>query len=151
MTTVSVEGIVRRPPAKVFQFVATNHFDNHRKWDPDVLEMRQTSPGPTAAGTTATVVRRQGQRRVEGTVTVTAYEPDRLAAWDVRFGPFTLRQRAHFVGEQEGRATRLTLTIDTRATGPVRLAVPLLRRRFRATMTRSLDTIRTLLEGEQSA
>ena len=145
MTTVSTERIVQRPPADVFRFVATDHFANHPKWDPDLLEMTPTTPGPIRVGSTARVVRRQGRRSVEGTATVTAYDPDRLAAFDVRFGPFELRQRAECFPEQHGRATRLRLTIDTRAKGPLKPLVPLMRGQFRRTMEQSLATIATLI------
>ncbi len=149
MTGVTVERIVQRPRGVVFDFVATRHFENHPRWDPDLLEMSQTSPGPVGVGTTARVVRRQGRRRVEGTATVVEYEPDGRAAWDVRFGPFRLHQRAELLPEQAGAATRLRLSIDTSAQGPIRLLVPLLRGRFRKTMTRSLRTIAALLEQER--
>jgi hypothetical protein len=147
VTVVSSERIVRRPPAEVFDFVATNHFKNHPRWDPDLLEMTQTSPGPMAIGTTARMVRRQGRRRVEGTATVTAYEPNRVAAWDVRFGPFLLRQRSEYVPEEGGRATRLRLTVETRARGPIQILLPLMRGRFRRTLDCSLTSIGTLIEG----
>ncbi len=147
MTTVSVETIVRRPPADVFRFVATEHFDNHPKWDPDVMEMRQTSPGPVGVGTTAVVVRRQGRKRVQGTVTVTAYEPERFAAWEVRFGPFELAQQSEYRPGRDGRSTHLRLTIETRAGGPLRFVLPLMRGRFRRTMNASLSTIRSLVES----
>jgi hypothetical protein len=64
----------------------------------------------------------------------------------VRFGPFRLNQRAELVPEQSGAATRLRLSIDTSAQGPIRMIVPLLRARFRKTMTQSLRTIAALLE-----
>ena len=149
MTVVTSARIVRRPPAQVFDFVATNHFENHPRWDPDLLEMTQTSPGPVGIGTTARVVRRQGWRRVEGTATVTAYDPDRLAAWDVRFGPFLLRQRSDYAPEQGGRATRLRLTVETRARGPIQVLLPLMRGRFRRTLDSSLATIGALIEGNE--
>ena len=149
MTVVTVERIVQRSPGVVFDFVARHHFDNHPRWDPDLLEMSQTSPGPVGVGTTARVLRRQGRGRVEGTATVVEYEPDRRAAWDVRFGAFRLHQRTELVPEQSGAATRLRLSIDTSAQGPLRVIVPLLRGRFRKTMTRSLSTIATLLEQER--
>jgi Polyketide cyclase / dehydrase and lipid transport len=146
MTVVSVERVIERPPSAVFDFVATHHFENHPKWDSDVLEMRQTSPGDVRTGTTAQVVRRQGSRRVEGTATVTEYVPDRSAAWDVRFGSFLLKQQAEVIPERSGDATRLRLTIQTAARGPMRFLVPLLRSRFRKTMEQSLATIADLLE-----
>jgi hypothetical protein len=149
MRVVTVERIVQRPPEVVFDFVARHHFENHPRWDPDLLEMSQTSSGPVGVGTTARVIRRQGRRRVEGTATVMEYEPDRRAAWDVRFGPFRLDQRAEFVPERGGAATRRRLSIDTSARGPIRMIVPLLRGRFRKAMTQSLQTVAALLETER--
>ena len=146
MAALSVDRIIEQPPHTVFDFVAAHHFENHPKWDADVLEMRQTSSGAVRTGTIAQVVRRQGRRRVEGTATVTEYVPDRSAAWDVEFGSFLLKQRAELIAERGGAATRLRLTIETRASGPTRLLVPLLRGRFRRTMNQSLATIADLLE-----
>ncbi len=147
MTVVTAERLVQRPAEEVFDFVATRHFDNHPRWDPDLLEMEQTSPGPVGPGTTALVVRRRGRGRgrVEGTATVTDYEPCRRAAWDVRFGAFALRQAVDLLPQQDGAATRLRLSIEARAKGPLNLLLPLLRGQFRRTMVRSLTTIDALI------
>jgi hypothetical protein len=146
VTVVKVERILHHPPEQVFNFVAANHFQNHPRWDPDVLEMKPTSPGRVRVGTTAHVVRRQGRRIVDGKATVTEYQPNRSASWEVEFGPFLLRQRVELVPENGGAATRLQLSIDTRARGPFKVLVPLLRGRFRRTMEQSLTTIGTLLD-----
>jgi hypothetical protein len=151
LTTVIAERLVPRPPADVFRFVATEHFANHPRWDPEVVAMTPTAPGPMGVGATARVVRRQGRGQVEGTATVTAYDPDRAAAFDVRFGPFALLQRVECVPERDGGATRLRLTIQTAATGPLRLLMPLMRRRFRRTMDRSLATIERLVTGRDGS
>jgi hypothetical protein len=37
--------VIERPPAEVFRFVATDHFQNHPKWDPAVTSITQTSRG----------------------------------------------------------------------------------------------------------
>lgn len=144
---VRVGRVVHASPAEVFDHVATHHFENHPKWDPDVLEMRKTSSGPVGVGTTASVVRRQRNRRVEGTVIVTAYEPVRSAAWQVDFGQFRLNQDVELVPEEGGAATRLSLGIETTAQGPLRLLLPLMRPRFRATMERSVAAIAALVES----
>ena len=145
MTVVRVERLVQRPPAQVFDFVATRHFDNHPRWDPDLLEMRQVTPGPVGPGTTAHVVRRQGRRRVEGIATVTEYQPCRRAAWEVQFGTFLLRQAVDVVPQRAGSATRLQLCIEARARAPVSFLLPLVRPRFRRNMLRSLATIDELV------
>ncbi len=149
MTVVRAERIVQRPAEHVFDFVATRHFENHPRWDPDLLEMRQTSPGSVGPGTTALVVRRRGRGRVEGTATVTEYEPCRRAAWDVRFGAFALRQAVDLSPEQHGAATRLRLSIETSVEGPGRVLLPLLRGRFRKTLERSLATIDVLIGQDE--
>jgi hypothetical protein len=146
LSVVRAEKLLRCPPKTVFDFVAAHHFENHPRWDPEVLEMSQTSPGTVGVGTTANIVRRQGNRRVEGTATVTEYQPDQSAAWDVQFGPFLLHQRVELSPDQGGAATHLQLSIEARAKGPVRLMVPLLRSRFRKTMEQSLTRIASFLE-----
>jgi hypothetical protein len=77
---------------------------------------------------------------------VTEYQPDQFAAWDVQFGPFLLHQRVELMPAEGGAATRLRLSIQTRAKGPVRLIVPLLRSRFRKTMEQSLTRIASMLK-----
>ena len=146
MSVVKAEKLLHSPPKTVFDFVAAHHFENHPRWDPDVLEMNQTSPGTVGVGTKADLVRRRGNRQVEGTATVTEYQPDQSAAWDVQFGPFLLRQRVELSPDQGGAATRLRLSIETQGKGPVRLMVPLLRSRFRKTMEQSLTRIASILE-----
>ncbi len=131
--------------AEVFRFVAAEHFANHPKWDPSITEMTPTSPGPIAKGATARFVRVDGKKRFEGLLTVTEYEPDRLFAAVSRFGPFVLHQHA-LCEPLPGGGTSIVLTIDTRATGPMRLLLPLFRRRFRKTMAASLRTIKQHVE-----
>jgi hypothetical protein len=57
-----------------------------------------------------------------------------------------LRQRAELAPENDGAATRLQLAVDTRARGPIKVIVPLLRGRFRRTMEQSATTIGALLD-----
>ena len=147
MLTIAAEQRIERAPADVFRFVATEHFRNHPRWDPDVLEMDQTSPGAMGAGTTARVVRRQGRKTVTGTAEVIAYEPDSLAEWDVRFGAFRLVQRCECVPESRD-ATTVRLTIETHAEGLLGLALPLMRRRFEGNVRANLKRMRDLVERE---
>ena len=139
--------VIERRPEDVFRFVATDHFQNHPKWDPAIEQMTPTSPGPMAKGATARLVRRDRGRVMEGIITVTEYEPVRTFAAVSRFGPFTLRQRAS-LEPAPGGATRLHLAIDTAVTGPIRLLLPLLKPQFRKTMAASLLTIKQHVEAQ---
>ncbi len=133
------------PPSDVFQFVATEHFTNHPRWDPSILEMTQTSVGPMVSGSTARVVRIQGGKRIEGTVTVTDYQPQTRFAATVDHGSFRLEQEALcFPGAAGG--TDLVLVIDSRASGALRLLLPLMRARFARTMRASLRSIKEGVE-----
>ncbi len=142
---VVTEKVIKRPAEDVFRFVAAEHFENHPRWDADLVEMTPTSPGPMGLGTTGRVLRRQGRRRVEGTVEVTGYEPDRTAAFDVRFGSFRLVQRVECDPLDE-TTTRLRVTIETQASGPLRLLLPLMAPRFRKNLGASGEKIRVMLE-----
>jgi carbon monoxide dehydrogenase subunit G len=146
---LSASQVIERPPAEVFRFIATDHFQNHPKWDPAITAITQTSPGPMGVGTTARLVRTDRGRRVEGTMEVTEYEPDRSFTEVSRFGPFTLHARAT-LAPVAAASTRLELVIDTRARGAIRLLLPLLRGTFRKTMARSLRTIKEQVEATAS-
>jgi polyketide cyclase/dehydrase/lipid transport protein len=137
--------IINRPSTVVFRFVATDHFENHPQWDPSIVEMEQTSTGPMRTGTTARLVRLDRGKRVEGTVEITEYEPDRCFAALVSFGPFLLHQQVT-IEPQGTDSSLLILTIDSRATGVMRALLPLLRRTFRRTMTESLQRIKEMVE-----
>lgn len=150
MVRLQAEELIEKPASEVFRFVATEHFQNHPKWDPALLEMTATSAGPLRRGSTARLVRSDRGRRSEGVITVTEYEPDRLFAATSRFGPFELDQQA-VCDPVTAERTRLRLTIDTKASGVMGIVLPLLRRQFRMTMTRSLRTIKQYVEsGEPS-
>ena len=146
---LTVSQLIEKPPVDVFRFVGTHHFQNHAKWDPAITEMTPMSAQPMAKGSTARLVRTDRGKRVEGTMMVTEYEPDRVFAAVSRFGPFVLHQRA-VCDPAPGDGTRLQLTIDTRARGPLRVLLPLLRSRFRQTMAASLQTIKKQVESSSA-
>jgi hypothetical protein len=133
--------VIERPPAEVFRFVATDHFQNHPKWDPAVTSITKISPGPMRVGTSARLVRTDRGRRVEGTMEITEYQPVSSFTEVSRLGPFTLHARATLAPVAPA-STRLELVIDTHARGAIRLLLPLMKGTFRKTMARSLRIIK---------
>ncbi len=133
-------------PSEVFRFVATEHFDNHPRWDPSVVEMAATSPGPMHQGATARLVRSDGGKRTEGVMTVTEYQPDSRFAAVVDMAPFRLEQQVRCSPGAAG-GTHLLLVIDTRAKPPLNLLLPLMRPRFEKTMRASVRSIKRHVEG----
>jgi hypothetical protein len=141
--------VIQRPPAEVFRFVATDHFQNHPKWDPAVTSITKTSPGPMGVGTTARLVRTDRGRQLQGSMEVTEYQPVSSSTVVSRFGPFTLEARTTFAPVAPA-STRLRLVIDAQARGVMGLLLPLLRGTFRKTMGRSLRVIKEQVEATAS-
>jgi hypothetical protein len=146
---LSASQVIDRPPAEVFRFVATEHFQNHPKWDPAVTSITKTFPGPIRVGTTARLVRTDRGRQLQGSMEVTEYQPVSSSTVVSRFGPFTLEARTTFAPVAPA-STRLLLVIDTQARGVMGLLLPLLKRTFRKTMVRSLRVIKEQVEATPS-
>src|SRR3712207_9188131 len=68
-----VEVTIMRPPGEVFDFVARDHWRNHPRWDPNVVEMIPLEAGQIRAGSRARVRRTRGSGD-EG-LTLLAFEP----------------------------------------------------------------------------
>jgi hypothetical protein len=138
--------VIERPPAEVFRFVATDHFQNHPKWDPAITSITKTSPGPMGLGTTARLVRTDRGRQLQGSLEVTEYQPVSSSTVVSRFGPFTLQPRTTFAPLAPA-STRLQLVIDTHARGVMKLLLPLMKGSFRTTMVKSLRIIKEQVEA----
>ncbi len=100
---------IQRSPADVFRFVATNHVENHPRWNPG-LSLEQVTPGPIGVGTK---IRRSrsGERPVEGEMEITEYEPDRVMGAVIQDGPMKLR--SWITVDPEGEGSRLTFTVES--------------------------------------
>jgi uncharacterized protein YndB with AHSA1/START domain len=102
--------LIDRPPAEVFRFIATDHVQNHPRWDPK-MELRQQTDGPMAVGT---VIHRRhthsGAPR-EGSMEVVEYSPPHAFGMVIRDGPVEMHSRMTF--EPHGQhATLLTGILD---------------------------------------
>jgi hypothetical protein len=108
---LDVSESIARPPADVFRFVATDHVQNHPRWDPQ-MSLVQETPGPIGVGTRIRRRRAGGETRVEGEMEITEYDPDRTMAAVIRDGPMEIRSR--MIVEHEGQGgSRLTFTVES--------------------------------------
>jgi hypothetical protein len=134
---------------EVFRFVATEHFQNHPKWDPAVTSITQTSPGPMGVGTTARLVRTDrgpaGRRQHGGHRVPAGPQLHRgVPIWPVhaaRSGDVGARRA---VEHQTGAGDRYPRP------GVIRLLLPLMKGTFRKTMARSLRSIKQQVEATAS-
>lgn len=140
-----VERRIDRPPAIVFDFVARDHWRNHPRWDPNILEITPLESGAIRAGSRARVRRKGGSG--DEVLEVLAFEPDSRWVSRSQIGPFSLEMTA-VIEPAEEAASRLTLIADTRAQGAVRYLLPVLAPVFRRQMRASLKRIGEMVETE---
>ena len=139
-----VEGKITRPPGEVFDFVARDHWRNHPRWDPNVVDITPLEPGPIRAGSRARVRRKRGAD--DEVLTVLEFQPDARWASQTQIGPFALTMTALIEPADEG-TSRLQLIADTHARGAVGFLLPLLAPVFGRQMRRSLDRIKHMVEA----
>lgn len=139
-----VEVKIMRPPGAVFDFVARDHWRNHPRWDPDVVEITPLDQGPIRAGSRARVRRKRGAG--DELLEVLELEPDSRFVSRTQIGAFSLTMTA-LIGPADEGASRLTLRADTQARGAVRHLLPLLAPLFGRQMRASLKHIKAMLES----
>lgn len=138
---VEASVVIERPVKAVFRFYADEHVRNHPRWDPDI-ELERTSLGPIGVGTV--ILRRNSHSGVpvEGTMTITEFEPERTMSGVIREGPVETRGGATFQALGPDR-TKLTIGADMPWLTPGSDPTPISR-----LMERSVKNIKELIEAE---
>jgi hypothetical protein len=136
--------VINRPLEEVFAFVSD--LENDPPWS-GAAEMRRTSPGPVGIGTTFQQRDRLLGRRLELTLRVVGYEPNRKITLT------TASERLSFSGtrmvEPVGQdATRVTFVGGGRAGGVWKLAEPLLAAGGGRRLRTQLGRLKRLLESQ---
>ncbi len=137
---VEASQVVDRPVGDVFRFCAREHVRNHPRWDPDI-ELEQISPGPVGIGT---IIRRRNSHsgtRIEGTMEIVEYDPDRAFAGVIREGGLEYRGGMSFAPQGKERAL-LTISVDMPGLDESSAAV------LKGLMERSVRNIKELIESE---
>jgi hypothetical protein len=81
MATYAATHRVDRTPEGVFDVIGTNCYENHPRWEREVVEIRPLTPGPIGLGSRAIMIREEYGRRSETEHEVTAFEPGRRIAF----------------------------------------------------------------------
>jgi hypothetical protein len=105
---LSHSAIIRRPVDDVFAFVAQP--ENDLAWQPEIREVRLTSPGPVREGSTFQEVRRSFGRTFVWDMRVTALEPNLFLCIESTAGTIPYRGCRHFEAVEGG--TRITETSE---------------------------------------
>jgi hypothetical protein len=138
---------IRKPVAEVFDFVITDNYRNHPRWEDEVVEVRPLTTAPMGLGSRAVTVRRDWGKVSEATQECVAYEKNRLATFRVLDGPMGFEISFSFSPAPEG--TRLQVDVAAQPRGSMRLLSPLLRLRMPRMSARLSNRMRELVEQER--
>ena len=77
MIAYTSERQVNRSAEDTFDVIGTNLYENHPKWEREVVEIRPITPGPVGVGSRAVMVRREFGRSSESEYAITEFETGR--------------------------------------------------------------------------
>lgn len=144
---------VTRPVAAsamaAFDVIGTHVYDNHPRWESEVLEIRRLTDGPVGVGSRAVMVRKDFGRRSEVVYQCTEFEPDRRIAFD--HVDSALSFHIAFTLTPTGPdSCECRVAVRARPRGALRLMTPLIRARMPRTGDRLTRQMAHVIE-EQSA
>jgi len=134
---------INKPIEEVFEYVT--NIDNLPLWAGPVTEAKQTSEGPVGVGTTQTQVAQLLGRRIESSLEVTEYEPNKKFTTKSTSGPIPIEVHYNFEPVAEG--TRLEVVGILDAGGFFKLAEPLVARTLKRQTEGDFKTLKELLES----
>lgn len=97
-TYVEVSTIIDRPVEDVFRIHATEHVQNHPRWDPD-MQLEQVTDGPIGVGTMIKRINSRSGVPVEGTMEVIEFELNKSMGMIIKDGPVEMRAFAYYEPE----------------------------------------------------
>ena len=136
--------IIHRPIEEVFAYVSD--LQNGPQWQSGLLEVRHTTPGPLAIGAQFTSVRKFLGRKMEASIEIVTYEPNRKFAMKSTSGPTPFEQSFLFESTAEG--TRLTTLLQLHPGGLMGLAEPLIAASVKREMEAAFGDLKDLLESQ---
>jgi uncharacterized protein YndB with AHSA1/START domain len=135
---------IRRPPDEVYDYLATP--ENIPHWNYAISGSERSPAGPIRVGTRIRQ-RRTVPRPAEEQLAVTELVPgDRLVLVG-DLGPF--HGTISYALEPTPQGTRLVNVAELEASGPLRLAAPLVAGRVRAAVAENLAKLKGILESER--
>nr|MBC8361664.1 SRPBCC family protein [Candidatus Desulfatibia profunda] len=142
MTKFEASVVIKQPVARVFAFAA--NFDNHSKWQTDILESRQTSQGPFGPSSTYRRVNKFLGQSIETDWFITEHEPDRRCSYKITSG--TVTGETSLIFEPVDCGTKLTTTgaIDL---GFFRMVKAFVVRKVKQQLQNDLNRLKNILEN----
>jgi len=117
------------PAAATFDVIATHAYENHPKWEPEVLAIRPLEDGPIHLGSRAVMVRKGFPRPREVEYSVTELVPGRRIAFDHPDSAMDFRLSFDVLPDGSSAST-VHVEVAAEPHGALRLMAPLMRLGF---------------------
>lgn len=143
MVKVEMSVIIDRPAEVVWKFMIDP--SNNSKWDPSVLEAKQTSAGPIGVGTTFQLIRSRFPKIHN--FRIIEYEPPKKAIMESTSGPVKGSTQQFSLEEIEGK-TKFTYTMDLKFSGFYKLLGPFSPGMLKREGAAARDNIKRMVESE---
>jgi uncharacterized protein YndB with AHSA1/START domain len=101
MTKIEASVVIDRPVEDVWKFIT--EISKFPKWNPGVLEPKQTSAGPLGVGATGEFKLKMGNATVTILVRVTEYEQNRKFSFEHILGPLKGTTECFYMKSIEGK------------------------------------------------
>jgi uncharacterized protein YndB with AHSA1/START domain len=140
VAVIEAEADIRRSPRDVFDYASEPA--NEPAWNPRMTRIEQLTGAAVGVGAR---YRMQFTSGPPASSEVVRFERPRL--WEMAGGSSLLRSRWTGRVLPNGDGAHLELRLELRLRGPLRLALPLVRRRMHADLARDIATIKAVLES----
>jgi uncharacterized protein YndB with AHSA1/START domain len=144
MNEFEIVTIINRPVEDVF--AAFQDFDKAPRWNPGLVEVRQTSEGPRDVGSTMVYVGRFLGHSYESPSEYTEYIPNTRFASKTTSGPFHLEVESTLDAVDDG--TRVTSVYRGESRGFFKLAEPVVLRLTKKHFETAVENLKALLEAD---
>ena len=138
---------IDRSAEEAFAVIGTHMYDNHPRWEREVVEIRPLTPGPVGVGSRAIMVRQEFGRRSEVEYEITEFDPGRRIAashpddaamdFDITFDLEPI----------DDGSCALTVRVAARPKGWARLLEPVMRMAMPRRGARITDDLVEVIEG----
>jgi hypothetical protein len=146
MSKIEASVIINRPAEEIFRFFSMA--ENHARFIPGMIEVKQTSAGPFAqAGATARGVRRDVIIDSEVRYEITQAEPNKAFGMKGKMGP--LHFEDGYVLEPLDTGTRVRFWLEFKLAGLMLLARPFIQFLGKTHAGETLDNLKKVLDGEK--
>ncbi len=144
--TATVESIeTARRPEDVFAYMLDPL--HYAEWDDSVVSAHREDPSPLTVGSKTMVLHRMGPWKVPTTEEVVEWNPPRGFTSRGVSGPLAGVARCTIEPLDDGRQSRLTITLEIEARGLGKLLLPVARARARRTLPKQLKRLQEIFDA----